>query len=195
MVFFNGILIYNPSWEDHLQHLQQVLHLMQNNTLHANLKKCAFGVEKIHHLGHINSHKGVQTELDKIQAVVGWPIPKNLKQFKGFLGLTGYYRRFIHDYGKICRPLTSLLKKGAFHLSLEATEAFNILRQKVTSSSVLALPDFKKNFLIEADASGKGMGEILMQEAHLIAYESKAFFIEKTCPFLPMKENLWPLFL
>lgn len=114
LVFFDDILVYSSSWEEHLVHLQLVLQIMQQNSLHANLKKCSFGVKEIHYLGHVISEKGIHTEPDKILAITSWPTPKTLKHLRGFLGLTGYYRRFVQDYGNICKPLTTLLKKDAF---------------------------------------------------------------------------------
>lgn len=102
LVFFDDILVYSKSWNDHLMHLKEVLELMQTHSLHANLKKCSFGVTHIHYLVHIISDQGVSTEPAKLQAVLNWPSPKNLKQLRGFLGLTGYYRRFVQGYGQLC---------------------------------------------------------------------------------------------
>ncbi|KAL8127908.1 hypothetical protein AgCh_014740 [Apium graveolens] len=146
------------------------IRIMSANSLHANLKKCSFGVSSIHYLGHIISDKGVHTEPDKLIAILSWPTPTNLKQLRGFLGITGYYRRFIQDYGKICRPLTALLKKDAFKWGTEAQEPFDILKSKMTNPPVMALPDFSKPFVIETDASGSGMGAVLMQDGHPITY-------------------------
>lgn len=164
MVFFDDILIYSPSWEDHLTHLQQVLEIMQYNSLHANLKKCDFGTTQIHYLGHIISEKWVETEPAKIKDIVDWPQQVNLKQLRGFLGLTGYYRRFIKDYGKICRPMTQLLWKDAFEWNKEASASFEQLKRVMTTPPVLSLPDFQEPFVIETVASGQGMGAVLMQK-------------------------------
>lgn len=143
------------------------------------MQKCSFGTNQIHYLGHVISERGVETEPEKVKDIVRWPRPANLKQLRGFLGLTGYYRRFIKDYGKICRPLTQLLRKDAFEWNNEATMAFEELKKIMSTPPVLALPDFHKPFLIETDASGQGMGAVLMQNGHPIAFLSKEFS-EKT---------------
>lgn len=114
LVFFDDILVYSTSWKELLLHLETILKLMQMHLLYANLKKCTFGVKKVHYLGHIISDKGVQTEGDKIKAIKEWPIPHTMKQLRGFLGLKGYYRQFIQGYGIVCKPLTQLLHKDAF---------------------------------------------------------------------------------
>lgn len=175
LVFFDDVLVYSKSWDEHLLHLERVLQLLKENSLYANQKKCSFGVTQIHYLGHIISNHGVSTEPDKIAAVLEWPTPKTLKQLRGFLGLTGYYRRFIQGYGQICRPLTDLLKKEAFIWSENANSAFKELKNKMINPPILALPNFNEPFLIETDASGVGMGAVLMQRGHPIAYISKAF--------------------
>ncbi|GKB67915.1 putative mitochondrial protein [Tanacetum coccineum] len=101
VLFFYDILIYSPSLEDHLEHLRCVLSTIQNHTLYAKQSKCSFAMNKVEYLGHLISAKGVSTDLNKIQAMKHWPRPLNVKQLRGFLGLTGYYRRFV----KNCRIL------------------------------------------------------------------------------------------
>ena len=120
LVFFNDILIYNKTWEAHLSQLQMVLKTLQQHKFFANLKKCAFGRKEMQYLGHLISEEGVKMDQQKVVAVKQWPIPKNIKSLRGFLGLTGYYRRFIHNYGKLARPLTQLLKKGNFTFQRKA---------------------------------------------------------------------------
>lgn len=107
-------------------------------------------------MGHVISGKGVQADPQKIEAMIKWPIHTSLKALRGFLGLTGYYRRLVKDYGKIAKPLTNLLKKGSFDWNEEATQAFNVLKSMMAQTHVLALPDFTKPFVIETDAAGFG---------------------------------------
>jgi len=109
----------------------------------------------------------------KVQAVIEWKQPQNLKQLRGFLGLTGYYRRFIKSYVSMATPFTELLKKDAFQWNKAATLAFNQLKNAVTSQPVLTLPNFELPFEIETDASGMGIGTVLMQNKHPIAFFSK----------------------
>ncbi|MCI09678.1 Ty3/gypsy retrotransposon protein, partial [Trifolium medium] len=139
-----------------------------------NKSKCEFALPKVEYLGQFITKEGVSTDPVKIQAVSSWPIPINLKQLRGFLGLAGYYRRFVKDFGKIAQPLTELLKKDSFLWSELATKAFMDLKNALISAPVLGLLDFSKQFIVETDASGKGIGAILMQDHHPLAYISKA---------------------
>ncbi|KAJ4776988.1 polyprotein [Rhynchospora pubera] len=178
LVFFDDILIYSASEEEHKKHLQLTLQLLQEHQLFAKRSKCEFGLLKIGYLGHLISQNGVETDPQKIEAMLHWPMPKNMRAVRGFLGLTGYYRKFIRNYGVISRPLTDQLKKGAFLWTQEAEESFNQLKKAMTQAPVLALPDFTKPFVIETDASDKGIGAVLMQGTRPIAFLSKILGIK-----------------
>lgn len=108
----DDILVYSKTMEEHLIHLQQVLQILQDNHFVLKRSKCLFAQSSLEYLGHIVSENGVATEPSKITAVKDWPVPVIVKQLRGFLGLTGYYRRFIRHYRLISKPLTQLLKKG-----------------------------------------------------------------------------------
>ncbi|KAD2393790.1 hypothetical protein E3N88_40767 [Mikania micrantha] len=174
LIFFDDILVYSPDMAAHLLDLREVLSIMRCNKLMAKRSKCTFGGSQVEYLGHLISQQGVSTDAKKIEAVVQWPIPQNLKQLRGFLGLAGYYRRLIQSFGSIAKPLTELLEKDSFLWSEAAQVAFETLKQALSSAPVLALPDFTKPFVVETDASSKGLGAVLIQDHHPIAYISKA---------------------
>ncbi|KAD6453241.1 hypothetical protein E3N88_07946 [Mikania micrantha] len=175
LVFFDDILIYSRDMDQHVYHLDTTLQLLQSHSFFVKLSKCCFGQSHVNFLGHIITSEGVKVEEEKIAAVKSWPIPQNVTQVRGFLGLTGYYRRFVRNYGIIARPLTALTKKNGFHWNDEAWSAFNALKTALTTAPVLHLPDFDKEFVVECDASSDGVGAILSQAEHPIAYFSKGF--------------------
>lgn len=114
LVFFVDIMVYSASWNDHLSHLRKVLSILREHQLFLNGSKCEFG-SSLSYLGHIINREGVSADPEKLHAIESWPTPKNIKQLRGFLSLTGYYRRFIQSYGQIARPRTNLLKKGSYN--------------------------------------------------------------------------------
>lgn len=190
LVFFDDILVYSKTFEEHLEHLREVLCKLRLHQLYAKESKCSFCQEQLEYLGHVISADGVATDPSKIQAMLDWPIPANIKQLRGFLGLTGYYRRFVRGYGIISKPLTELLKKGAFQWSIQAQESFEMLKSAMATSPVLALPDYTKPFILETDASGTGVGAVLMQQGQPIAYFSKSLSIKQQAMSTYEKELL-----
>jgi hypothetical protein len=173
LVFFDDILVYSRCLTDHLLHLKLVLELLAANQFMAKLSKCVFAVDKVDYLGHVISFNGVSPDPEKIQAILDWPVPRSLTAVRGFLGLTGFYRRFVHHYATLAAPLTDLLGSTKFTWSPEAELAFTTLKEKMTSTPVLVLPDFSKTFVIETDASSIAIGAVLSQDGHPIAFFSK----------------------
>ena len=174
LVSFDDILIYSKTWEDHLLHLQEAFSILLKNQLYVKKQKCAFGQCTVEYLGHLVSREGVSVDPTKIKVILEWPAPTTVKQLRGFLGLTGYYRKFVPGYGKICQPLYQLTKKDSFFWSPTANEAFEHLKKVMASPQVLTLPDFSKPFELECDASGQGIGVVLQQEGRPVAFTSQA---------------------
>jgi len=154
LVFFDKILIYNRSMTDHLIHLRLVLDLLAVHKFFAKLSK-------VYYLGHVISTQGVSSDSEKIQAILDWPTPHSLTTLRGFLGLTGFYRRFVRHYATIAAPLTDLLKFTKFSWNIQAENAFTELKQLMTTTPVLQLPDFSKPFCLETDASAIVVGAVM----------------------------------
>jgi len=173
LVFFDDILIFSKSWSEHLQHVRSVFLALRQHGLVLKRSKCSFGEQRVQYLGHVIANGVVAMDTDKISAVQAWPLPRSIKALRGFLGLTGYYRRFIHNYGVIASPLTALLKREAFQWTAAATAAFEALKHALTTAPVLQLPDFEKAFVVDCDASGSGFGAVLHQGEGPIAFFSR----------------------
>jgi len=153
LFFFDDILIYSQTWEEHLQHLATVFKILWANRLYVEKEKSNFGQKRISYLGHIIDQERVSMDLKKITAMLNWPKPNTLKTL-----------RFIQHYGSIALPLTQLLKKDAFKWDGDADKAFQQLQLAMTRASILSSLDFSKTFVIECDASRMGIGEVLMQK-------------------------------
>lgn len=174
LVFFDDILIYSKTWADHLEHLHIALSILRANKLFVKKEKCSFGQEEVKYLGHIISIDGVVVDPKKVAAILNWPKLATIKVLRGFLGLTGYSRKFIQNYGKITRSLTDMLKKGNFKWNLKAEASFEQLKMVMTQAPVLALPNFDELFIVECDATRSGIGGVLMQNQRPIAFFSHA---------------------
>lgn len=175
LVFFDDILVYSPTYESHLQHLREVLQVLSVNQWKVKMSKCSFAQASVNYLGHVISANGVATDDSKIVAIRDWPTPCDVKQLRSFLGLAGYYRKFVCGYASISKPLTHLLKKNIpFIWTSESSVVFNALKTALISAPVLALPNFSSIFVVETDACDQGIGAVLMQQEHPIAFVSKA---------------------
>jgi hypothetical protein len=195
LVFFDDILIYSKTWTAHLAHVDRVLHLLSQHQLFLKQSKCAFGTSEVEYLGHLVGKAGVRVDPKKIEAMQDWPHPKTLKSLCGFLGLTGYYRKFVKNYGKIAAPLTALLKKNSFTWTPAATQAFQTLKMAMRTTPVLALPDFTKTFVLECDASEKGIGAVLMQEGWPLAFLPANNYPSKIWANQSMKRKCWLFYM
>jgi hypothetical protein len=158
----------------------------------------------VDYLGHVISAAGVATDPSKVQAVISWPTPQTVKQLRGFLGLTGYYQKFVQHYGLLARPLTDLLRKGCqFQWTPAAEQAFQLLKERLVQAPVLSVPNFEQPFVLETDASDFGIGAVLMQFGHPIAYLNKHLcpcnqtlsVYEKECLAILMAIDKWRPYL
>ncbi|CAH9107428.1 unnamed protein product, partial [Cuscuta europaea] len=174
VVFIDDILVYSKTPEDHEKHLRLTLQTLRENQLYAKLSKCDFWQDRVAFLGHIITQEGVSVDPSKIKAVIEWRAPTSVTDVRSFLGLAGYYRRFVKDFSKIARPLTNLTKKTTkFYWDEDCEAAFQELKKRLTTAPVLTLPSGTEGFDIYSDASKKGLGCVLMQNRKVVAYASR----------------------
>ncbi|KAI3746537.1 hypothetical protein L6452_08971 [Arctium lappa] len=174
IVFIDDILIYSRSKEDHERHLKLMLELLKEQELYAKFSKCEFWLREVHFLGHVVNKKGIHVDPAKVEAIKKWETPKTPTEIRQFLGLAGYYRRFIEDFSKIAQPLTSLTQKDKkFDWGEKQDEAFQTLKHKLCNAPILALLEGTENFVVYCDASHQGLGCVLMQRDKVIAYASR----------------------
>jgi len=173
VVYFDDILIYSKTKKEHFDHLIQVCTTLKKASLFANVKTCSFLTDQVVFLGFIVSWKGVSADPQKVQAIVDWPEPKTIYEVRSFHGLATFYRCFIKGSSTIMSPITDCLKQGEFKWSQGANRAFEEVKKKITEAPVMRLPDFTKVFEVECDASGVGIGGVLSQECHPVAYFSE----------------------
>ena len=164
VVFIDDILIYSKSVEEHENHLRLVLQLLQEKKLYAKLKKCEFWLDSVAFLRHVVSKDGIDVDPKKMEAVVEWNRPNNVTKVRSFLGLVGYYKRFVEGFSHLAMPLTCLTQKGAkFDWTRKCEESFQELKRRLVSAPILTIPLGSGGFAIYSDASRKGLGCVLMQ--------------------------------
>jgi hypothetical protein len=174
IVFIDDILVYSKSLEEHEDHLRIVLQILRDKKLYAKLKKCEFWLNQVVFLGHVVSKDGITVDPSKIEAVVSWDRPTNVSEVRSFLGLAGYYRRFVEGFSRIAASLTHLTRKNAkFEWKEECEKSFQELKQRLVTAPVLTIPSSSGGFVIYSDASRKGLGCVLMQHGRVVAYASR----------------------
>ncbi|GKB10614.1 putative reverse transcriptase domain-containing protein [Tanacetum coccineum] len=174
IVFIDDILIYSRNKEEHANHLRIILKLLKKEKLYAKFSKCDFWIHIVQFLGHLIDSQGLHVDPAKIEAVKNWTSPTTPTEIRQFLGLAGYYRRFIKDFSKIAKSLTELTQKNKKYIWGEDQEsAFQLLKQKLCEAPILALPEGNDDFVVYCDASHQGLGAVLMQREKVIAYASR----------------------
>ncbi|GJR38050.1 putative reverse transcriptase domain-containing protein, partial [Tanacetum coccineum] len=174
IVFIDDILIYSRKEKEHEEHLKTILEMLKKEELYAKFSKCEFLIDMVKFLGHVIDSSGIYVDPAKIEAVKNWACPTTPSEIRQFLGLVGYYRRFIEGFYKIAKPMTELTQKNQkFDWGEEHEEAFQLLKQKLCTASILALPEGSDDFVVYYDASIKGLGAVLMQRIKVIAYASR----------------------
>ncbi|GKC20349.1 putative reverse transcriptase domain-containing protein [Tanacetum coccineum] len=173
-------MIYSKNKQEHAEHLKLILELLKKEQLYAKFSKCEFWIPKVQFLGHVIDSQGIHVDPAKIESVKDWASPKSATEIRQFLGLAGYYRRFIEGFSKIAKPMTKLTqKKIKFDWSDKAEAAFQLIKQKLCSAPILALPEGNEDFIAYCDASIKGLGAVLMQREKVIAYASRQLKIHE----------------
>jgi hypothetical protein len=180
IVFIDDILIYSRSKVEQETHLKLVLDLLKKEKLYAKFSKCTFCLPEVQFLGHVICRDGIHVDPIKIEAVKNWQAPTSPTEVRSFLGLAGYYRRFIKNFSKIASSLTVLAQKdNKIIWGLEQEDAFQLLKKKLCNAPILSLPEGSENFVVYCDASHKGLDCVLMQNSKVIAYASRQLKIHE----------------
>nr|GEU75046.1 hypothetical protein [Tanacetum cinerariifolium] len=173
-IFIDDILIYSKNEKEHKEHLKAILELLKKEKLYANFSKCEFWIPKVQFLGHVIDNQGIHVDPAKIESIKDWASPKIPTEIRQFLGLAGYYRRFIEGFLKIAKSMTKLIQKGIkFDWGENKENAFQLINHKLCSAPIMALPEGSEDFVVDCDASHKGLGAVLMQREKVIAYASR----------------------
>ncbi|KAL0556105.1 hypothetical protein IC582_004615 [Cucumis melo] len=173
IVYFDDILVFSKTYDQHLQHIDQLFQVLNHNELYVNLKKCIFCSNEIAFLGFIIRKDHVLMDEKKVEAIKNWLTPTTVKQVQAFLGLASFYRKFIQNFSSIAAPITDCLKKGAFDWGPKQQNSFNLLKESLSNIPVLKLPDFFQAFEVAVDTCGTGIGAVLSQQGHPIEYFSE----------------------
>jgi hypothetical protein len=183
--YLDDVVIHSTSWEDHVGHLRSVLERLKEAGLTIKPKKCQFAMETCSYLGHVVGNGEVRPEEAKLTAVRDFPTPGTKRQVRAFLGLTGYYRKFIPGYAETAAPLTDLTRKSTpnkVRWTEECATAFAALKNSLCSEPVLKSPDFKREFTLQTDASDRGVGAVLSQSDKAGVEHPVAFYSRKLLP-------------
>ncbi|XP_074304935.1 uncharacterized protein LOC141639787 [Silene latifolia] len=173
VVYFDDILVYRSSREDHIRHLEVVFMILREQKLFGKLEKCTFMVEEVTFLGYIVFGRGISVDQEKISAIQSWPVPKTINKVRGFHGLSSFYRRFIKNFSSVVAPITECMKKGEFQWTDNAQQSFERIKKLMCETPILKLPDFDQLLEVECDASGVGIGAVLVQAQKPVAYFSE----------------------
>ncbi|GJS01961.1 putative reverse transcriptase domain-containing protein [Tanacetum coccineum] len=180
IVFIDDILIYSKDKKEHEEHLKAILELLKKEKLYAKFSKCEFWIPKVQFLGHVIDSRGIHVDPAKIESIKDWASPKTPTEIRQFLGLAGYYRRFIEGFLKIAKSMTKLTQKGVkFDWGEKEENAFQLIKQKLCSARILDLPERSEDFVVYCDASHKCLGAVLIQREKVIAYASRQLKIHK----------------
>ena len=174
VVFVDDILIYSKGRFEHEQHLQLALQVLRDNQLYAKMEKCDFWLQEIQFLGHMVSKEVISVDPAKVEVVMRWERPKSVFEIHSFLGLAGYYLRFIENFSRIACPMTRLTRKGvSFDWNDKCEESLQELKKRLTTTLVLITPVSGEKYSVFCDASRVGLGCVLMQKGRVVAYASR----------------------
>ncbi|GJV55070.1 putative reverse transcriptase domain-containing protein, partial [Tanacetum coccineum] len=180
IVFIDDILIYSKDKKEHEEHLKAILKLLKKEMLYAKFSKCEFWILKVQFLSHVIDSRGIHVDPTNIESIKDWASPKTPMKICQFLGLAGYYRRFIEGFLKIAKSMTKLTQKGIkFNWGEKEENAFQLIKQKLYTTLILALPEGSEDFVVYCDASHKGLGVVLMRREKVIAYASRQLKIHE----------------
>ena len=169
----DDILIYSQSEWEHEDHLRIVLQLLRYRQLYAKFNKCEFWLTEVRFLGHVVSASGLSVDLEKVEAMMSWERLKSVFEIGSFLGLAGYYRRFIEDFSRLAAPITRLPRKEVkFDWDDRCEKAFQELKRRLPSAPILIVPDRGQRYTVYCDASRAGLGCVLMKSGRVVAYGS-----------------------